>query len=311
MLTTAVVRCIKQQKPDIELHYVSKNFYKGILKENPFIDKIHTLENGIYELINKLKAEKFDLIIDLHNNLRSHIISYALNIKTYRVNKLNFLKFLYVNFKINLLPDLHIVARYFNTTRKIGIINDNKGLDYFFDNIEWPVCIKEEFKSDYIAWAIGGRHTTKIFPAESIINICKNIKKRVILLGDKNDKNRGDAIASAVKNVFNAAGVLNLDESALVIKNAETVITNDTGLMHIAAALNKKVISLWGNTVTDFGMYPYMPQSPENYKVVEVKNLKCRPCSKLGFEKCPKKHFRCMMEIDENEIISLIDVKFY
>ena len=105
--------------------------------------------------------------------------------------------------------------------------------------------------------------------------------------------------------------MLNLDESALVIKNAETVITNDTGLMHIAAALNKKVISLWGNTVTDFGMYPYMPQSPENYKVVEVKNLKCRPCSKLGFEKCPKKHFRCMMEIDENEIISLIDVKFY
>jgi ADP-heptose:LPS heptosyltransferase len=66
--------------------------------------------------------------------------------------------------------------------------------------------------------------------------------------------------------------------------------------MHIAAAFNKKIVSIWGNTIPEFGMGPYLPNA-EN-KLLEIKNLSCRPCSKLGYKKCPKGHFKCMNEID-------------
>ena len=73
--------------------------------------------------------------------------------------------------------------------------------------------------------------------------------------------------------------------------------------MHVAAAFNKEIISIWGNTIPEFGMSPYMPQTPNNSTIMEVKGLNCRPCSKLGFDKCPKGHFKCMNLIDEEEIV--------
>ncbi|MCK4361595.1 MAG: glycosyl transferase, partial [Bacteroidales bacterium] len=79
----------------------------------------------------------------------------------------------------------------------------------------------------------------------------------------------------------------------------------DTGLMHIAAAFKKQIISIWGNTVPAFGMYPYLPETEKNKSViVEIKNLRCRPCSKLGYKKCPKGHFDCMQKITEDKIIA-------
>jgi heptosyltransferase-2 len=74
--------------------------------------------------------------------------------------------------------------------------------------------------------------------------------------------------------------------------------------MHIAAAFKKDIISVWGNTIPEFGMYPYL--AGKKSKIIEVKELSCRPCSKIGFKKCPKKHFYCMNLIDENDIIDAL-----
>jgi len=67
-------------------------------------------------------------------------------------------------------------------------------------------------------------------------------------------------------------------------------------MMHIAAAFRKKILSFWGNTVPKFGMYPYKPHPAS--RIMEVKGLPCRPCSKLGYASCPKKHLRCMNDQD-------------
>ncbi|RTQ44044.1 glycosyl transferase, partial [Hymenobacter gummosus] len=66
-----------------------------------------------------------------------------------------------------------------------------------------------------------------------------------------------------------------------------------TGQMHIAAAFRKEIISVWGNTVPEFGMYPFRTE----FRALEVEGLGCRPCSKIGYEKCPQGHFRCMRDI--------------
>ena len=304
VLTSPVIRCIKKQLPQVELHFATKRAYCSLLDSNPYIDHIHLLDNNLKELISKLQDEQFDMIIDLHNNLRSHFITFCLRKKTRRVNKLNFKKWLLVNTKINILPDVHIVDRYFNATAGLGIKNDLEGLDFFINkNIEFNnLSLPYTFKFNFVAWVIGGKHDTKIFPVDKIISVCKIINVPVILLGDSSDKKRGDVIAEAGNSIYNATGIYSLQESAAIIKNASVIITNDSGLMHIAAAFQKNIISLWGSTVKDFGMYPYLPQSANKFKIIEVKNLKCRPCSKLGYSKCPKRHFKCMNDIRENEI---------
>lgn len=104
-------------------------------------------------------------------------------------------------------------------------------------------------------------------------------------------------------SIFNACGKFNLNQSASLVKQAEKILTNDTGLMHIAAAFNKEIYSFWGNTIPEFGMYPYMPQCPDRSTILEVKDLRCRPCSKIGYQKCPKGHFDCMNKVNVEKLI--------
>jgi len=122
-----------------------------------------------------------------------------------------------------------------------------------------------------------------------------------VLLGDQQDDVRGKEVLQRVqrKDVFNLCGQYTLDQSASLIRQSAAVISNDTGLMHIAAAFKKPVVSVWGNTIPEFGMYPYMPGYPELSVIAEVKNLSCRPCSKLGYKRCPVRHFKCMRKQDE------------
>jgi len=116
-----------------------------------------------------------------------------------------------------------------------------------------------------------------------------------VLLGGKAEIEETNELLAQSKfahlNLINAVGVLNLHESAEVLRLSEKVIAHDTGLMHIAAAFKKPIVCIWGNTVPELGMYPYLTQHIN----LEVKGLSCRPCSKIGFKTCPKGHFKCMM----------------
>ena len=101
VLTTPVVRCIKQQLPDAEVHYCTKQAFRGILEPNPYIDKVHTLGNSLGELVQQLKAENFDFVVDLHNNLRTTIIKTRLGRPSKSFDKLNLEKWLMVNLRVN------------------------------------------------------------------------------------------------------------------------------------------------------------------------------------------------------------------
>lgn len=302
VLTTPVIRCIKEQKPGVEIHYLTKKSFKSILENNPHITKIHTIDKDVKEVIAELQKENFDFVVDLHNNIRSMQTKKALGKPSSTFKKLNFKKWVLVNFKIDNMPKVHVVDRYMNTVAQLGIKNDNKGLDYFIpqkDEVNIS-SLPTSHQQGYIGFVIGAKHFTKQLPLEKIISICKKINKPIILLGGKEDVARAEAIEKAVgTNIYNACGKYNLNQSASIVKQASKIISHDTGLMHIAAAFKKEIISVWGNTVPSFGFTPYLPDSKS--KIVEVKNLSCRPCSKIGYDKCPKGHFKCMMEIDEKE----------
>ena len=314
VLTTPVVRVLKTQLDEAEVHYVTKQQYKSIVESNPYIDKVFALDTDLNELINQLKQEKYDYIIDLHNNLRTRIVKWKLGVKSFSFRKLNVEKWLLVNMKINKLPSLHIVERYLEAVQSLGVKNDALGLDYFIpENDEVPLdWIPESHQNGYVAYAIGAQHETKKLPVQRMIELCDKITRPVVLLGGKEDYDNAETIRKFFERaalsseyeaglkelgkrtiIYNACGLYNLNQSASLLKQAHYVFAHDTGLMHIAAALKKEVYSIWGSTIPSFGMYPYRTK----FTVLENTRLSCRPCSKIGFDKCPKGHFNCMNKI--------------
>ena len=299
VLTTPVVRMLKKQL-NAQVHYLTKSSYVSLLKNNPYIDSVYQIQNSITEVIADLKKEKYDYVIDLHSNLRTQILKFRLGMPAKSFNKLNMEKFMLTNFKLDNMPKIHIVDRYLETVKHLGVKNDNQGLDFFLSaNDKMDISI---FPKNYIVFVIGGQHATKILPNEKIISIIKKVNKPVLLIGGPEDAHRGEEIAKACNKVVNTCGKYSILHSASLVQQATMVITHDTGMMHIAAAFNKKIYSVWGNTVPEFGMYPYLES--EQSKRIEVKGLNCRPCSKIGYDKCPKGHFKCMQEIDENLFLS-------
>ena len=310
VLTTPVIRCLKQQIPGSEVHFAVKKAFFPVVQVNPYIDKIHLLEDDLKGFTKKLKGENFDFIVDLHQSLRSRKIRLSLGTPSRGFPKLNAKKWLLAKFKIDLMPDIHLVDRYFKAAATLGVVNDGKGLDYFIPaEDEYDLAkLPAHFQQGYAAFAIGAKHATKRLPDHKIISLCKKLDMPVILLGGPEDAGKAEIISTACgPAVLSMCGSINLNQSASLVRQARVVISHDTGLMHIAAAFRKKIISIWGNTVPKLGMYPYMPGDEEKSTIIEVTGLKCRPCSKLGYDRCPKGHFRCMEEIDEEQVKLAVD----
>lgn len=300
VLTSPLIRCLKEQVEGAEVHFLTKEQFVPILRENPYLDKIHILAENSQMTIHDLKAEQFDYILDLQNSIRSVNIKRSLKRMYFTVNKINVRKWLMVNFKIDKLPAKHITDRYLETARVFDIQNDGKGLDYFIpaeDKVAKDV-LPDYCRKGFIALVIGAQHSTKRMPEEQIIKLVGMLDHPVVLVGGPEDKERGDRIlqASNEAQIFSACGKFSINQSASLVEQSNCVITNDTGMMHIAAAFKKKVITIWGNTIPKFGMYAYLPG--DGSVDFEVPDLKCRPCSKLGYDKCPKKHFNCMLQQD-------------
>ena len=327
VLTTPVVRALAQQVPGAEVHFATKPAYRGLLEPNPYITKVHCLTGGsLGELIQALKAEQFDYIIDLHNNLRTRLIKLRLAVQSSSFDKLNWQKWLLVNFKIDKLPRVHVVDRYLAAAAHLGVKNDGRGLDYFIPEGQEVdlTTLPTGFQRGYVVVAIGAQHATKRLPVEKLIELCARLAPRpIVLLGGPEDESIGHIIEEAFATqavtarppatipdspyyfpqtpptyqitsspIHNGCGRYSLHQSASLLRQADFVVSHDTGLMHIASAFGKEIFSVWGNTVPAFGMYPYRTE----FRVLEVPGLSCRPCSKIGFDKCPQGHFKCMRD---------------
>lgn len=305
VLTTPVLRGLKQQTGS-EVHFLTKKAFASIVEHNANVDKVHTLTDDINDVIRDLKHEDYDAIVDLHHNLRSKRIKIALGKPSTSFDKLNVQKWILVNFHIDRLPPVHIVDRYLETVTHLGVKKDESGLDIFLPAAS-QVDVKKQFGFDpgqYCSIVIGAAHQTKCMTVDQIRQLCNELKMAVILLGGKEEIDKANAILAGVSHsqVKSAVGAMNILQSASIIQQSGPVITHDTGMMHIAAALKKPQVVVWGNTVPQFGMYPYYGNEWVKWTSFEITGLHCRPCSKLGFERCPKGHFKCMLEHDVRAI---------
>jgi len=299
VLTSPVLRILKSQK-NIEVHFLTKDEYTSILENNSYIDKIHVIKNSVAEVKDQLFKENFDYIIDLHNNLRSQLLR-SLKVPIKRYSKSNFKKFLYMFFGINLLNNKHVVDRYVDVLSFLNLKNDDKGLDYFLPE---GSLVDYDVKQKYITWCIGASKIQKQLSVSQIATIANKLELPIILLGGKEQKEYGDKIIqiSNKAGVLNLCGEVSINQSAYLIKHSNYLFTNDTGLMHIGSAYNKKIISFWGCTKPHLGFYPYVDAS-NSLMIVSEKSE--RQCSKHG-SSCRFTDQGCVKEIDSEEMINRI-----
>lgn len=308
VLTTPVLTAIKNQCPDCEIHFLTKKAFSILLENNTQIDKLYTIEKSIDEVVNDLKEENYTHVVDLHNNLRTRALQSKLKVKTSRFPKLNIKKWWLVRFKIDRLPKIHVVDRYFQAVRALGVTNQGEAI-HFSIAPHNEVDVKAHLglaPKTYRSVALGAQFRTKQMPVDLLVKILQKIEGPIVLVGGPTDEANANEVINRMNSdiIYNATGLFNVQESASIVKQSLGLLTNDTGMMHIAAGLNVPITSVWGNTVPEFGMYPYLPKRPELFSIHEVKGLSCRPCSKIGFQECPKKHFDCMNKQNADKIAS-------
>ena len=302
VLTSPVVRALRLQL-DAEVHFITKKKFSAVVANNPGIEKIYTIEKEITEVTSQLKKENYDYIIDLHKNLRSRRLIFSLGVRSVSFDKINIEKWLRVHTRINYLPNVHLVDRYFEGLKKVGIENDGEGLEYFHGLNEKDLAqlIPRE---KYIAIVLGATYYTKRIPKEKIIYIVENADLPCVLLGGIDVLELAEELTTALPAAINKVGKLSLNKSAAIVAHSQFTISGDTGLMHIAAAFKVPTMVFWGSTARELGMYPYYGEKHHTPSVDIVNNeISCSPCSKIGKDRCPKGHFKCMLELKENDIL--------
>ncbi|MDX2246279.1 MAG: glycosyltransferase family 9 protein [Bacteroidia bacterium] len=313
VLTTPVLRNLKRAFPEGEIHYFTKPAFSTVLKQNPYITQIHELESPLAPQLQRLKAENFDLILDLHHNLRSLRVKWALGVPRISFYKANLAKFLLVKTGRLPRPIPHIVDRYLDVLRKIGIQPDNAGLDFFLSKeaiTQAEVILKESgpaFSGDCLAVVLGATHRTKRWLPVHFTTMLNRFRQPVILLGGPDIRKETNAIIGGLDiPILDAVGKYDLMVSAALMKSCRAVLTHDTGLMHVAAAFGMKIFSIWGSTVPELGMTPWKTES----FILENTEIPCRPCTKIGFDVCPKGHFNCMGKLTPEKVLESLENNF-
>lgn len=305
VLTTPVVRCLAKQLPEATIHFITKKAFLPVLEGNPHINRVYTIEKSVKECLAELKAEKYDLVIDLHKNVRTLRLKKALGVPAKSFPKLNVQKFLLTQFKINRMPDMHVVERYFETVKSLGVNSDGLPCELFLNAADSVNLSENKLETgNFLAVAMGAQFGTKQLPIDLLEKTLKDLNIPIVLLGGPMDVERSNALKNKLssQNVIDFCGKITLRQSAYVLSQSRALLTADTGLMHIATAFRIPIVSVWGNTVPALGMYPYTPQDRSLYSIHEVTGLSCRPCSKIGYKECPKKHFDCMAKQDVGAI---------
>ncbi|MDX2286902.1 MAG: glycosyltransferase family 9 protein [Bacteroidia bacterium] len=302
VLTTPVIRSLREAHPDWELHMLVKPGMEAALGANPRLDRIHRWRGA--ETLRELKRLDFSHILDLQHNLRSLRVRLALGAPASVFPKYNLEKYLLVRFKRSLRPIPHVVFRYAETLRPLGAALDAGGLEFFV-----PPEAEAEADAQFRAWGLdrqgpvlavvlGATYRTKRWPPAHFAELIRLRGGPVLLLGGPDARADADAILAQAP-AADGVGQFSLAVSAALMRRCSAVLTHDTGMMHIAAAFGMQIYSLWGSTVPAFGMTPFRT----GHAVLENQGLGCRPCSKLGHDACPLGHFRCMEDLRPQDVL--------
>lgn len=320
VLTTPVVAALKQRHPQADVDFLVKKEYHDLLIGNPHIRRIIPFDGsrqkglkGLLEIAGELRKEGYTHVIDLHGNLRSRVISALMaGSKTLRYDKQALKRrLLLLGFKVQ---TKHTVDAYLSALKPIGI-NVGAGLKpapaiYLSEDEEKEALLFLERNgipegSIIIGINPGARWQTKRWLDEGFVELGKKVVTelgaKVLVFGGPDEVELSERVGDGIgRDAFSIAGRIGLREAAALMKRCSVFVTNDSGPMHIAAAVGTPVVAIFGPTVRGFGF------SPLGKSVVVEREIKCRPCSLHGSERCPRGHFECMKDVTVDDVMEAI-----
>ncbi len=312
VLASPLLRGLRRALPDSQIDFLTKSEFAELVRSNQNINYTYEFDpssgiEGLRRLKKRIRNERYDLIVDIHGSLRSRYVrSIVRGPKVVKVDKRVKERTALVKMKKNIYAGMTSVAdRYIETVRHLGVTNDGKGLELFITdetmfgmNGRMATYKLHRFEK-ILGLCPGARHFTKQWPGERYAELgarfLREMDGAVVLFGGEEEKALNAAIAekiSGADRVIDLTGTCTLMETAAAMEYVDVVVTNDSGLMHIAAAKDKPLVAVFGSTVREFGFFPLTRSS----LVMEVQGLSCRPCSHVGRASCPEEHFRCMLD---------------
>jgi len=325
VLSTHLIRLLRNHFPSAELDFICFSEYQEILNKNKRLSKLHIIlksylksssDKELNDFFKNNEINNYDIIIDLHKNKYSKKIinlsiknSSKISTKIYKIKKLRLHKLSLVFFKKPLKNDFQIPDIYLETVREIGIQDDGMGLEIWLPDENEYLTVPKKIAENHvpiIAIAPGAAHYTKRYPKEKFLNVMnmlsKNYGAKLILLGGTNDTELCEYLEKSIDTkIDNYCGKTSLAHTTELINNCDLLITNDTGIMHIAAARQVPIVAIFGSSVKELGFTPFRVSN----QIVEHQ-IWCRPCSHIGRESCPLGHFKCMNEILPSDIVNAV-----
>ena len=334
LLTSPLLRLLHRRFPLAQIDFCIKERYADLVKDHPYLRRrvILATPYGWSELCRMrrlIRAENYDLIVDVHCNLRSLFLrDRRARIATY--DKQYWKRRLLVHAGVNRYQEVvPVYRRYLAGLAPWGIEADEQGLEFFLSEEETDfararlAALGIDPSARRIGFAVGAGHATKQWPAEHFIALAGRLTEllgqppdlpnglpnsgqtalRIFIYGDDRDRSVAQRITSGIGGAaMDLAGALNLREIAAMIAAMDLMDTNDSGLMHLGVALGIKTVSIFGCTTRELGFYPDAPFS----RVVENTGLACRPCTTMGRRRCPKDHFRCMTGVSPEQVADAV-----
>ena len=324
ILATPLLRALRTRFPHAEIDFAVKRDYAGLVRHHPALTNVLELpgaEDGeaLRRFRSEVRARKYDLLIDIHGSLRSRFLCLGAP-RVVRIRKRVVPRWVLLRFKKNIYDRWggapSVVDRYFEPVRPFGVVNDGEGLDIFpspedYSAVEGRLAEGGMREGEpCVVLAPGARHWSKRWPGERFAEtgaaLAEHTGARIAVLGGTDDVALCADVAARIRRqapgalVADLAGRLTLTGCALVMDRASVVITNDTALMHVAAARKRPVVAIFGPTVREFGFFPIGTQNV----VLERAGLGCRPCTHIGGPTCPAGHFRCMLETEPSAVVA-------
>jgi len=318
VLFSSLIQLFHDQNPEVEIDFLTRSDLHDLIRYNPFIKNIILLPKSpslseVYKTALDIRRMKYSILFDFQKHWRSYLISFLARAnKIYRYKKYAVRRFFLTYFKFNLYQNIPetISERYFIAFRKLRMNWQFLASEiYVSDSIKEKIKLIVPFEGEEVRIAVapGAGRNTKMWPQDYFVKLIEkmhNYKKvKIILVGGKTDiEVCGNIKKNIHKNVIDLCDETTLLETAAVLKSCDLVISNDTGVLHIAVAMKCRVIAIFGPTVKEFGFFP----SQGKNKIIEHSDLNCRPCSYHGSNRCPKGHFRCMKEIYPSQVFEAV-----
>lgn len=319
ILATPAIVALRKRFPQASISLVTKRRFAELFSKDPNLDRVIAFEeyvshkgfSGFLRFMGELRRERFDLLIDLHANLRSRLISVLYPARSkLRYNKQVLRRRALLLFKKS-AQARHVVDLYLDALAPLGITPSTPGPKIYLESEEKKRAkelLREKGLSRelLIGIAPGARWFTKRWPGENFAALgdllIGRLSADILIVGDEADRQTSIGVGQTMRNEpIQTCGETSLRQLAALLELCDLLVCNDSGPMHLATAVGTPVVALFGPTVEEFGFGPW-----GNRNIVLSKPVPCRPCSLHGSDRCPKDHFDCMRLIEPEEVFDAV-----